>query len=189
MKLINMCKNSYTQIKEMTSFAYNNPREAVCNKKTALAVLALGILAGASYTVKNGYHKPFMQKIVTAYENTSIASKQKATVLGVGVLLGVKLYSQNKECKDLRKMLDLHETVEKRLKDHVNAHKNIKEIKTKIAKAKPGELEGLNAQLKAEQDGFTKSQKALEEARQAVNFFYMEHRATINQRNVSLPNP
>ncbi|MFY7842485.1 MAG: hypothetical protein ACOVOR_00475 [Rhabdochlamydiaceae bacterium] len=114
MSLINMCRNSYTQIKEMTSFAYNNPREAVCNKKTALAVLALGILAGASYTVKNGYHKPFIQKMVAAYENTSIASKQKAAVSGFGLFLGANLYSQHKlskELKNTKKMLTLQEVV------------------------------------------------------------------------------
>ncbi len=115
MVIFSVCRKNYAQIKEMAGFARYNPREAACN--TALAILAFGIFSGAFYTVKNGCHKLFMQKMVTVYENTSIASKEKSVLLGLSFFIGANLYNQHrlfKELENTKKMLTLQSRVQER---------------------------------------------------------------------------
>ncbi|MFY7842490.1 MAG: hypothetical protein ACOVOR_00500 [Rhabdochlamydiaceae bacterium] len=92
MTLYNICKNSYDQIKDNLVFAYNNPKDAIFNKKTALSILAVAVLGGSSYALKNSLQGTTLKAAVKFYQGTP--SVQKETALkGLGLsLLGLGAY-------------------------------------------------------------------------------------------------
>ncbi len=98
--LCRLFNSACRQVNEMSSWAYNNPKDAILNKKTALLSLMCIGIAVSHYVLKNESQKSFVNLLIPSYKDVP-ANGKKYFLSGLfATSLAIVAYVAHKKDKD-----------------------------------------------------------------------------------------